>query len=699
MKIAELYTEVKADTSQFNRKVGNVRNSLQSLNRGLQASANFARKFLLVQGLVAGASLRLFAQAEGIGSQFDVVFGQYAKSADRWANQLASSVGRFSNDIKSYMATLQDTFVPLGFARKEAMEMSKQLTKLGIDLGSFKNIADERVFSNLTSALVGNHEAARIFGVVITQASLAQELLNMGIEDGIQKASSMQKVQARLNLIMRGTTDAQGDAVKTIGELSNQYKKFMGQIKQLAVAIGGALLPAATKLINIFGPILTKIADWISNNKILALTIGGIVTGILTLNVALASLLPLMISISSIQFLAGFSNIGAVVASFSKLGFLSGNLLLSLKQLVQQPLLINTNVNNLKNSVTSLFGYVLKGIPAIISGLGGILTKIGAIALTLVKVLGYFALIAAKIALIGAAIATLIIKTYDWIAGTNHLENSLLRVVNLYDRLTGNEAVNVEFRAAGDIVGTGAWNKQEAAKTRLERERQRKEEEKAHQEYLRELDKKNAYEITKLQEAARVRESINSRELTALETKYNKELVSFQEYQNQKKKILFQEQRAREEIAERELTLAKAGGDKESILKAQANLTVLINKGKEEEIRLVRELEMEEARVHQQKLNQIREEGALRQEEVIRISEEKRKSLRKEVEALQNAATTASVVSTASITNKIQASVATDSNKDQITLLQKQIKNQDEQIKLARETIAALRDPEAVLGE
>jgi len=38
-------------------------------------------------------------------------------------------------------------------------------------------------------------------------------------------------VQARLNLIMAGTTDAQGDAERTSGSLTNQWRALMAEAK------------------------------------------------------------------------------------------------------------------------------------------------------------------------------------------------------------------------------------------------------------------------------------------------------------------------------------------------------------------------------------------------------------------------------------------------------------------------------------
>ena len=99
------------------------------------------------------------------------------------------------------------------------------------------------------SALVGNHETMRQFGVVITEATIKQELLNMGIEGGTKAASNSQKVQARLNLIMAGTTDAQGDAVRTADSYANRVREMQAALGDLGILIGNELMPHLKNLV------------------------------------------------------------------------------------------------------------------------------------------------------------------------------------------------------------------------------------------------------------------------------------------------------------------------------------------------------------------------------------------------------------------------------------------------------------------
>ena len=128
-------------------------------------------------------------------------------------------------------SSIQDTFVPMGFARGEASKLSVQLTKLAVDVASFNNASDVETMMAFQSALVGNHETVRRFGVVITEATLKQELLRMGITKSANEVTNAEKVQARLNLLLAGTSDAHGDATKTSGSFCKHHKGFKFCIK------------------------------------------------------------------------------------------------------------------------------------------------------------------------------------------------------------------------------------------------------------------------------------------------------------------------------------------------------------------------------------------------------------------------------------------------------------------------------------
>lgn len=241
------------------------------LDSTLEADSRKARASLkTVTGALAGVTVAAGAAAlalsatigkqviatgsdvEEMMGKFDAVFRENAESVEEWADSFGDDVGRSKFELMGFASTLQDTFVPMGFARDEGAELSKQLTELAIDLASFNNEAEPETIASLQSALVGNHETMRKYGVIITQTTLSQELMNMGIADGVKSATEQQKVQARMNIIMEGTTDAQGDAARTAGSLANMQRRLKSTMSEMMGEAGRDELPEMTKVLEDF---------------------------------------------------------------------------------------------------------------------------------------------------------------------------------------------------------------------------------------------------------------------------------------------------------------------------------------------------------------------------------------------------------------------------------------------------------------
>jgi hypothetical protein len=218
-------TEAKTTRSfkQMELASDRFRGALRKVGGALKLGGVAATAF----GTIASVSMsKTAAEAEAVRGKFSVVFGELAENSSAAAVAIAQSFGRAETDVLRFFATFQDTFVPFGFARAEAADLSEQVTKLAIDLASFNDVADDQALQDLQSALVGNVETMRKYGVVINQTVLDQELLRMGVEGGAAAATEQEKVLGRLNLIFAGTADAQGDAVRTSGEFNNTLKRL-----------------------------------------------------------------------------------------------------------------------------------------------------------------------------------------------------------------------------------------------------------------------------------------------------------------------------------------------------------------------------------------------------------------------------------------------------------------------------------------
>jgi hypothetical protein len=242
-------SDVKRKMGQFNKDVNNSTRKAQGSFQRLAGVAKVALGAVVVQqaGAVGLAMIRMASDVEEMQGKSSVVFGRFANEVRAELARFGSEVGRSRFELEAMASSIQDTFVPMGFARGEAAKLSVELTKLATDTASFNNAQDTDVMTAFQSALVGNHETVRRFGIVITEATLQQELLKMGFVGNAKEASNALKVQARLNLITAGLGDAIGDAARTSGSFANTTRGLGAALQELGVEIAKDALPPLSK--------------------------------------------------------------------------------------------------------------------------------------------------------------------------------------------------------------------------------------------------------------------------------------------------------------------------------------------------------------------------------------------------------------------------------------------------------------------
>ena len=257
-EVDKLLIRIEADLSSVRRQLNTLDKQVQQKTRSV--SNNFNRiasvaKIALgavIVGQAARAGMALVNMAsdiEEMQGKSSVVFGRFADEVRAELERFGEEVGRSRFELEAMAASIQDTFVPMGFARGEAAKLSVELTKLATDVASFNNASDTETMAAFQSALVGNHETVRRFGVVITEATLKQELLRMGIKRTNEQVTNAEKVQARLNLIMAGTTDAQGDAARTAESFANQSRALGAALQNLGAEVITPLMPVITEFV------------------------------------------------------------------------------------------------------------------------------------------------------------------------------------------------------------------------------------------------------------------------------------------------------------------------------------------------------------------------------------------------------------------------------------------------------------------
>ena len=178
-------------------------------------------------------------------SKFNVVFAGQAEKANAWATELVNNYAMSTREARQYLGSVQDLLVPMGMQADAAGEMSNQVVKLSADLGSFNNLPTAQVMDDIQSALVGNYETMKKYGVVLNATTVEEKAMAMGLAKTKEELTAGMKAQAAYALMVAGSQAAIGDMARTADGYANQLKKFHAQIEDLTAGFGQRMLSVA----------------------------------------------------------------------------------------------------------------------------------------------------------------------------------------------------------------------------------------------------------------------------------------------------------------------------------------------------------------------------------------------------------------------------------------------------------------------
>ena len=271
-KVRQLLTRwmFKGDTKklkEFNRGLSMAKRGANRAGKSLMWMAGKAKYGALALAGVGVASVKMAADAEEAASKFDAVFKGQAATLRAWSEEFGKAAKRSKFELQGAAADFGALLNAMGFADEETARLSKRLTELTVDLGSFHNEAESDVLASLKSGLIGNMEPVLKYGAILKATNVEQELIALGLAKSNKAATEQQRVMARLSLLTKATTTAQGDAVRTSGSFTNQMKGMSAAAKDMAIKLGSALIPHLKDLIKQVEPVVEQVVAWFDANK------------------------------------------------------------------------------------------------------------------------------------------------------------------------------------------------------------------------------------------------------------------------------------------------------------------------------------------------------------------------------------------------------------------------------------------------
>lgn len=263
-----LASKIETVGNSFAKLPSNIQKVIAATDGATKASSKSAKSYMSLSsqlnGFMRSAAklVSLKAIAEYLGNAvakfndfyeatdlFHNAMGNLSGEADTLISKMQGLLGVDPTKAMTYMATIQSLGTSFGLASDKAYVLSKNLTQLAYDEGSYWNKDVAETFTAMSSAISGEIEPIRRLGVDLSQARLQQELLALGFNKQVSSLSQADKAVLRYIAIMKQTANVQGNLAQTIQSPANQIKILKAQLDMLAKSVGSLLYPALKSIL------------------------------------------------------------------------------------------------------------------------------------------------------------------------------------------------------------------------------------------------------------------------------------------------------------------------------------------------------------------------------------------------------------------------------------------------------------------
>ena len=239
--------------------IDNIATKLQKLGKSILSIAIISKIGNLISGAIS--EMNNYIEANNL---FSVSMGSFYEEAYDWANKVNDKLGIDPAEFMKAEGIFMAMARGLGITNEQAYKLSKGMTELSYDLSSFMNIPIEEALTKMKSALAGEIEPLRAVGISVTQATLQEKALALGITENVNAMTDAEKSLLRYKVILDSMKNmgAVGDLAKTIESPANALRILQMQLTQLARAIGSLFIPILTQVlpyIQAFTNVLTKL--------------------------------------------------------------------------------------------------------------------------------------------------------------------------------------------------------------------------------------------------------------------------------------------------------------------------------------------------------------------------------------------------------------------------------------------------------
>jgi hypothetical protein len=255
--IGELVWKITGDATAAKKSLNEIDKNTQKTAKSVQFLEKAFLVGLAVNGVkalknIAKETINAASEAEETSNKFGVVFRTVIDEANQLADVLARDYNIATTESKDLLAATGDLLVGFGVARDQALDLSFQVQTLAADLVSFTNFSGGTTGASkaLTSALLGETEAAKSLGLALGETQLRQFAEQQG--EVFKELTINEKAFLRLQLAQKQAADAVGDVARNTDTYAFQLRRADKINRDFTDYQGAKLLPIATEALTLY---------------------------------------------------------------------------------------------------------------------------------------------------------------------------------------------------------------------------------------------------------------------------------------------------------------------------------------------------------------------------------------------------------------------------------------------------------------
>ena len=217
-------------------------------------AAGLAAKSLLDFSISA---IQAASSAQEAAGAFGTTFAGAAEKLNEEIAKNANLFGLTQAEAQQLISVFGAVAQGMGFTQEESADLSADLFSLAGDIASFNNITAgaEPVLRAFQSAIVGEREALKTYGIAISEAEVQTKAFEMTGKTSADALTRQEKALATSELLFEKAAVQIGNAERESEGFAAQMLVARSSTQELREELGEQLLPAAGEIVKIFNVI------------------------------------------------------------------------------------------------------------------------------------------------------------------------------------------------------------------------------------------------------------------------------------------------------------------------------------------------------------------------------------------------------------------------------------------------------------